>query len=135
MVLNSVCSLDQRALFVWILCSGLPNAPESVTCDRTGRDSVTVSWRKPDSDGGSPIQGYIVEKQDSLSFGWERVTTVSAPMTSCDVSYLSLNKDYKFRVSARNKVGVSPPTVGSSITMSAPGEFSIFNTNLKVPLV
>ena len=47
---------------------GPPGQPRdlSSTCD-----SITVQWTRPRNDGGSPIQGYVVEKR-KVAQNWSR---------------------------------------------------------------
>ena len=47
---------------------GPPGRPRdlSSTCD-----SITVQWTRPRNDGGSPIQGYVVEKR-KVAQNWSR---------------------------------------------------------------
>lgn len=38
--------------------------------EKVRANQITVSWKKPASDGGSEITGYIVEKMDMDSGRW-----------------------------------------------------------------
>lgn len=40
-----------------------PGTPEISDYDK---DFVELTWARPDSDGGSPITGYVVEKKDKF---------------------------------------------------------------------
>lgn len=42
-------------------------------------DYVKLSWNKPKSDGGSPIEGYIVEVKEKGSDKWKPIN----PRTPC----------------------------------------------------
>ena len=42
---------------------GKPGTPEITDYDR---DFVDLKWRPPESDGGSPIKEYIVQRRDKL---------------------------------------------------------------------
>lgn len=93
--------------------------------DIKDRGTMSVSWQRPLSDGGSSITDYVVEKQDMATSGWTKVAGVSSGKLSCSVSYLIDGTDYRFRVTARNKVGSSEPAMGPVVTMKSPlsGEF------------
>jgi titin len=43
---------------------GPPGIPFAVD---SSEDSVTLSWNRPRTDGGSPIQGYIIERRNANS--------------------------------------------------------------------
>lgn len=40
---------------------GAPGQPEPIA---TTEDSITLQWTRPLHDGGSPIQGYVLEKRE-----------------------------------------------------------------------
>ncbi|KAK7507540.1 hypothetical protein BaRGS_00001475, partial [Batillaria attramentaria] len=87
-----------------------PSAPVGpLECVAVTEDSVTLSWQPPESNGGSPLTGYIIEKSDVRRPKWLRVDKVSPDQTKATVERLLENVGYFFRVVAENKVGVSPP--------------------------
>lgn len=51
-----------------------PTAPGKPEPLETTEDSITITWTKPVSDGGSMITGYVVEKKEVGKSGWTRVT-------------------------------------------------------------
>ena len=72
-----------------------------------GIGQVALSWRAPTSNGGSPINQYIV--QYSLPAGrWRTSTTVGSNTTTATVSGLLANRSYSLRVLAVNDMGNSP---------------------------
>lgn len=104
-----------------LLCIvAVPSAPEGVSTEVNGKDTMNVSWRKPNSDGGSPIIDYIIEKQEATKSTWDRIASVTAGVTSYTANYLLPDKQYRFRVIARNKVGHSEPGYGPSVIMKSP---------------
>lgn len=64
-------------------------------------------WDQPESDGGSPITGYIIEKRDMSRSTWVKAGTVEADCTQFKATSLFEGVDYQFRVYAVNKVGPS----------------------------
>lgn len=72
--------------------------------------SITVTWKAPDSDGGCPIQGYILEKIEKDGDRYERVTPSLVPGFSYVVTGLKEGMEYMFRVRAENAAGVSEPS-------------------------
>ena len=69
-----------------------------------------MAWDKPESDGGSPITGYIVERRDIKRETWVKVDEVKATDLSLKVTKLVEGNQYLFRVKAVNAVGESEPT-------------------------
>lgn len=71
------------------------------------KSSCSVGWKKPRSDGGSRITGYVVDflTEDNK---WQRV------MKSMNLQYsakdLTEGKEYTFRVSAENENGEGTPS-------------------------
>lgn len=68
--------------------------------------SADFKWTEPDSDGGSPITNYNVEKRDVRRKTWQ---TVDTTVKECKYTVTPLNEGslYVFRVSAENAVGQS----------------------------
>lgn len=69
---------------------------------------ATVTWAPPASDGGTPIQRYVV----SASPG-DRQCMAQAPHLTCVVSGLTNGVPYTFTVTAVNAVGSSAPSAPS----------------------
>uniref|UniRef100_A0A669Q3P8 Titin n=1 Tax=Phasianus colchicus TaxID=9054 RepID=A0A669Q3P8_PHACC len=83
---------------------GPPNNPKVVDVTRS---SVFLSWSKPIYDGGSEIQGYIVEKCDVSDGEWAICTPPTGiKNTHMEVEKLVEKHEYKFRICAVNKAGV-----------------------------
>lgn len=91
----------------------MPAAPE--VADKT-KHSVTLSWKPPEKDGGSPIKGYIIQIQDEGSSEWVRVNDPDSlhPTTEFTVPSLRELKRYRFRIIAVNDIGESDPSPRTS---------------------
>lgn len=87
----------------------MPAAPE--IADKT-KHSVTLSWKPPERDGGSPIKGYIIQIQDEGKSDWVRVNDPDTlhPTTEFTVPSLRALKRHRFRIIAVNDVGESDPS-------------------------
>ena len=72
------------------------------------KDSVTLTWGTPESDGGCPITGYVIEKQDKRG-KWEPVERVGRDTREVKVNDLKEGDKHIFRVKAENKKGLSEP--------------------------
>lgn len=91
----------------------MPAAPE--VADKT-KHSVTLSWKPPERDGGSPIKGYIIQIQDEGKSDWVRVNDPDTlhPTTEFTVPSLRELKRYRFRIIAVNDIGESDPSPRTS---------------------
>lgn len=91
----------------------MPAAPE--IADKT-KHSVTLSWKPPERDGGSPIKGYIIQIQDEGKSDWVRVNDPDSlhPTTEFTVPSLRALKRHRFRIIAVNDVGESDPSPRTS---------------------
>lgn len=86
---------------------GKPGTPEIADYDT---DFVQLAWKRPESDGGSPITGYIVEKKDKYSGAWEPCVEVEGDTATARVPGLIEGVQYEFRVRAVNKGGPGEPS-------------------------
>lgn len=84
---------------------------------KTTKNSITLAWKKPISDGGSYITAYILE----LSEGDEKWKQIKkGKESSHTISDLTEGKEYTFRVKALNESGEGPPT---ELTVVAKDQF------------
>uniref|UniRef100_A0A3P9KQW2 Titin n=1 Tax=Oryzias latipes TaxID=8090 RepID=A0A3P9KQW2_ORYLA len=90
-----------------IKVSEKPLPPGKVSLLEITSTTVTLTWEKPDHDGGSRITGYIVEMQGKGSDKWTQVMTVKS--NEAYVTGLTQGEEYNFRISATNEKGVSDP--------------------------
>ena len=86
-----------------------PSPPRHLAVVEIYKDYVTVTWQVPESDGNSPITGYVVEKADA-----KRRTFTTSGKTDSDtlkfkVGQLYEGKEYLVRVMAENAMGQSEP--------------------------
>ena len=80
-----------------------PGAPEILA---SGMDFATIEWLKPESDGGSPILHFLVERREKKSARWVKVNRDGTLVDSMlKVSDLTEGNIYQFRVTAINKAG------------------------------
>uniref|UniRef100_A0A8C6X0A5 Titin n=1 Tax=Naja naja TaxID=35670 RepID=A0A8C6X0A5_NAJNA len=85
----------------------VPQPPGKITVDDVTRNSVSLSWAKPEHDGGSKILQYIVEMQVKGSDKWSECTRVK--VLEAVITNLTQGQDYLFRVMAVNEKGRSDP--------------------------
>ncbi len=74
-----------------------------------------MEWEKPSSDGGAPIEKYIIEKRETPKGEWKPAAEVSGDSTKGTVTGLKEGKDYEYRVVAKNAGGLGEPSEASRI--------------------
>ncbi|KAK3083483.1 hypothetical protein FSP39_023775 [Pinctada imbricata] len=83
-----------------------PSAPENFEATQVERDSVTLQWRKPKSDGGAMIQGYVLEQKDGKDGIWKKIKELESYQHSYSLRHLDSDKEHDFRIKARNSEGL-----------------------------
>ncbi|GAU87381.1 hypothetical protein RvY_00244-2 [Ramazzottius varieornatus] len=84
---------------------GKPGAPGTPVCVDSTPESISLQWSRPINDGGSPVQGYVVEKRDSPDGKWTKANVGLVTDNKFTVTGLQENKPYEFRVAAVNEGG------------------------------
>uniref|UniRef100_A0A8D2QM71 Titin n=1 Tax=Zosterops lateralis melanops TaxID=1220523 RepID=A0A8D2QM71_ZOSLA len=87
-----------------------PGPPEGPLAVSEVTDSMVVCWGHPDSDGGSPITNYIVERRDKTGLRWVKCNKRVVTDLRFKVSGLTEGHEYEYRVMAENAAGVSEPS-------------------------
>lgn len=87
---------------------------------------MELRWNQPNSDGGSAITDYVVERREVGKKSWKQVGTSS--LCVIEIRGLKKNSAYNFRVFAKNSVGLSDAfiieetfTTTKSVPKSTPG--------------
>ena len=109
--------------------TAVPGKPGTPDITGTDKSSVALKWVAPDSDGGSPITNYLVQFRLSGSTQWLLANdSVTVPDTTFSVTGLKEGKEYEFRVMAKNKAGLSEPSITSPsiVTKARKGQTSDF---------
>lgn len=92
----------------------VPGKPGTPNVDELTQDSATLTWKAPDSDGGSPITNYIVEMKSSGDAKWKVVSGKDTIMAlTYIVKGIKTDKDLEFRIIAENKAGPGQPSAPS----------------------
>ena len=84
----------------------MPSTCSPPTVQEVTADSVNLTWTAPRKDGGRPISGYIVEKKEVGTDRWVKACPGQVSGTQACVKALQNGKEYEFRVTAVNEVGV-----------------------------
>ena len=89
----------------------VPSAPRMPVVQSVSREGCVLSWTTPESDGGSEIIGYYVDRHDSKAKRWLRVNRAPAQECRLKAHGMIENTKQQFRVFAVNKAGLSEPSV------------------------
>lgn len=72
--------------------------------------SLVLKWLEPESDGGSPLIDYLVERREVSKKAWQKVgVTSDGKTTHIEAVGLKKGTSYTFRISAQNQLGYGPP--------------------------
>lgn len=90
----------------------VPSAPRNLHVKECSKDYVDIAWNAPNTDGGSEILQYVIEKRDvTRGIGtWMVCGTVGGAECRFRAGKLFQGNAYQFRVSAENRVGTGPAT-------------------------
>jgi len=95
----------------------VPGAPRNAQVDSVSDDTVTLSWKAPEDDGGSYVTNYIIEKLEPDTGKWVKAGTSRFPHTT--VENLLPNKQYQFRILAENIFGAGEPSEPTKTVQTA----------------
>uniref|UniRef100_A0A8C4KP54 TITIN protein n=1 Tax=Dromaius novaehollandiae TaxID=8790 RepID=A0A8C4KP54_DRONO len=87
-----------------------PGPPSTPEVSAITKDSMVVTWGRPEDNGGAEIEGYILEKRDKDGIRWTKCNKKRLTDLRFRVTGLSDGHFYEFRVSAENAAGVGEPS-------------------------
>ena len=87
-----------------------PGKPGNAKCVDWDKDHADIEWTKPESDGGSPITGYVIEYKEKFGKDWITAKEVTGDGCKATVDGLTEGLQYEFRVRAVNKAGPGEPS-------------------------
>lgn len=90
-----------------VIATAEPASPKRLDILDTTDNSVSLGWLKPEHDGGSRIQCYIIEAKAKGTDKW--VVVANTSNLTYVVEKLNKGNEYDFRVKAKNESGSSTP--------------------------
>ena len=109
-LLSLECLLSS-VILQFICSSDVPSSPKDIGVIDIQEDSVTLQWSPPDSDGGSKLLGYVVERREVGRQQWVRVGQTAPDVRTIKARNLLEGRPYTFRVMAENAEGLSEPAM------------------------
>lgn len=104
-------------VLISLICKAPPSPPQNLRVTNVTSKSVTIEWETPDSNGGTEITSYIIEKLLTKSSQWSRVATLDSYCLSYCIDNLKETTELNFRVSAENAIGISTPAYTEPVTL------------------
>ncbi|XP_050098043.1 titin-like isoform X1 [Anopheles aquasalis] len=96
-----------------------PSAPRNLRIVNVTSKSVKLEWQQPETNGGSDVTGYIIEKRLTTATQWTKIKTLESNCLSYCVDNMKEKTELVFRIFAENAVGLSAPTVSESIVLKS----------------
>lgn len=115
--LRNVCGEAETSLrVVYMKPPSQPGTPEPVEITD---DSLTLFWKSPEDDGNCEIIEYIIEYQEiTEKKTWKKITKITE--TTYTLTELVKDTELRFRVTAVNEIGHSPPSPTSTAKICKP---------------
>lgn len=101
-----------------ITVTEVPSMPEHLDLVDITKSSITSTWTKPRHDGGSRINGYILEIAEKGSDNFFECARVKQGVFKHTVNNLKQGVEYEMRVRARNGAGISEPRYAFSTVIT-----------------
>lgn len=96
---------------------GKPGKPEMTDSDK---NFISIKWKAPISNGGSPITGYNVERRDKLTGRWMPLNREPIHNQEFTDDRVAENHSYEYRVTALNNAGAGKPSEASNMFTAKP---------------
>ena len=100
--------------------SDIPDPPGKPFANDWDKHHIDLEWARPLHDGGSPIEGYIIQKKEKGTTIWVDATTISTDTNKGKARDLLEGAFYQFRIVAINSAGHSMPGEPSSLIQARP---------------
>ena len=118
-----------KALLYLCHLSDKPSAPVNLCVADKSKDFILLNWTIPESNGGSSITGYVIEKRESSRTTWSKAGETGSENLKFKATKLTEGKDYCFRVAAENSIGQGPfATLDEGIKATLPFGILLFSS-------
>lgn len=86
--------------------TAIPGPPSTPWLSFVSRESLTVCWNEPVTDGGNPVFGYHLQMKERSSLLWQKVNKMPISGNQWRVTNVCPGLIYEFKVAAENAAGV-----------------------------
>lgn len=98
-----------------------PAAPGAPFVSSVTKDHMTIEWKPPSNNGGSPIIGDHLERKEKNSILWTKLNKLLITDTGLRTNGLEEGIEYEYKVYAKNIAGISPSSkVSESVVARDP---------------
>lgn len=96
----------------------VPSLPRNLTAlpEPGSVVGVRLTWSAPESDGGRPVLGYLIQFKQATASEWTTFNGGDSPDTTLVVDGLLPATAYDFRIAARNEIGLGDFLSGVTAT-------------------
>ena len=102
--------------------ASVPSPPRNLMTVKVYDSSIRVTWQVPQSDGNSPITGYVVEVAEVSGRTYTTVGHTNSDTLEFTLDGLEKDKQYLVRLFAENAIGRSEPVLLHETATSSQGE-------------
>lgn len=86
--------------------TAIPGPPSTPWLSFVSRESLTVCWNEPVTDGGNTVFGYHLQMKERSSLLWQKVNKMPISGNQWRVTNVCPGLIYEFKVAAENAAGV-----------------------------
>ena len=84
----------------------IPSAPSNLSAIVISSSQINLSWTAPSSNGGTPINGYKILRENSCTGIFIAISTTTNSSTTYSDTGLDANTCYQYNVQAINAIGI-----------------------------
>ncbi|XP_031419296.1 immunoglobulin superfamily member 22-like [Clupea harengus] len=99
-----------------------PKPPQKVEILENSAKCITMKWKAPRDNGGSPVAGFLIERRPAGKMSWSKVGEVDSRTTTFCSNKVEEGKAYQYRIRALNTQGMSEPLETEEVFAGVPIE-------------
>ena len=97
-----------------------PSPPSQPDIVDSNFNYIRLAWKKPETDGGNPVSGYIIESKEINSTEWVQCNSYPVKLPEYTASNVEEGLTYEFRIRAVNDAGIGEPSKPSKKQKAEP---------------
>lgn len=88
----------------------VPSRPDDVKITDARKETVSLQWKPPKSDGGLPVTEYLIEKRQVGKEKYIPATEETVTDTRFTLTGFKEGDHFEFRILAKNEMGLGAPS-------------------------